>query len=293
MVVWAAWLVLGLAGCRRERSRPYLVTGQSGREDPAAGESLPSARALLGLATLPLAEVHKRLGTAFRVQEVSALRAAIRGKELDTLGEELLLEVDPRGNLHGVRENSHDQGIEAWRIGEGLVVRFRYGKPVYRKARGNEAQTLFEKLYGSFGASFELAHRFISAKATGNQQFEGRAVRVYSFALAGDPLPMEGPLAPEQRWRADVRMKSLSGRVFIDEKSGMPIFWELRCQYRQQQKGGDDTLDVDLQVRRTLDRFGEVESVAAPADTIASPTRTRYELDARELLEGLVEKRAR
>jgi hypothetical protein len=184
-----------------------------------------------------------------------------------------------------VRNNSRDEGMEAWWTGGQLAVRLRYGKPVRRRPEGNEIDRLREDIFGAPGAYYDVVERFADLQPGGPTQQLGRPARLVQVRLRGTPRPAAPEPEPGRKWRSQVQVQALTGQVGVDEKTGVPLFVELRARYTYSK--GNARAEVDMQVRRELAEIGAVANVAPPTDAIDSPTRTRYEVEKRELLDGL------
>src|SRR5512142_3028784 len=145
---WVA-LSLLLFACREQEKATLMG---SGKEPPLVvhAEKAAEPEELARIVRMPAREIAARLG-ALRVAGTSSLRTPS-----EQLEETIALDVDTKGNWHAMRENSREQGVEAWSSPEELTVKMRYGKPVKRRPEGNEAERLREDLLGDAGAYYDL-----------------------------------------------------------------------------------------------------------------------------------------
>jgi hypothetical protein len=264
--------LLLLAGCRQQERSALMA---SGREPPLVVhlEKAAEPEELGRIVGMPAREIAARLG-ALRAVETSSLRMST-GEVLD---ERVALDVDARGGWHALRDNSREQGVEAWSTGEDLIVKMRYGKPVRRRPEGNEAERLREDLFGDAGAYYELVERFVKAQDGGTAAQAGRSARKVRLELRSSPASAPREAA---EWRRALKLDTLEGTVLVDEKTGAPLLVELHA------RGSHPKGVLELRLRREIQQLGGVDPIASPKDAIASPTRTRYEVEKRDLLEGL------
>ena len=267
---WVA-LSLLLFACREQEKATLMG---SGKEPPLVvhADKAAEPEELSRIVRMPAREIAARLG-ALRAAGTSSLRTA--SEQLD---ETIALDIDGKGNWHALRENSREQGVEAWVSADELTVKMRYGKPVKRRPEGNEAERLREDLFGDASAYYELVERFVKPENAGVVQQAGRGARKVRLSLRGSP-GSAGKDAPE--WRRKLVLDQLDGSVVVDEKTGAPLLVELHAH------GSYPNGVLDVRMRREIQQLGGVAMITTPQDAIASPTRTRYELEKRELLEGL------
>jgi hypothetical protein len=266
-----------LLACQ-SKEKPALMA--SGHEPPLVvhPEKAADPEELGRILRMPVREIATRLG-ALRAAGTSSLRMAT-GELLD---ETVALDVDARGDWHALRENSREQGVEAWSAADELAVKMRYGKAVKRRPEGNESDRLREDLLGDAAAYYDLVERFAKTEDAGQSQQAGRSARKVRLSLRSGSAsaPKDAP-----QWRKELKLEALDGSVLVDEKTGAPLLVELHA------RGSYSKGVLELRVRREIQQIGGVENIALPQDAIASPTRTRYELEKRELLEGLASDRS-
>jgi hypothetical protein len=264
-------LCLLLFACREQEKAALMA---SGKEPPLVvhAEKAAEPEELGRIVRMPAREIAVRLG-ALRAAGTSSLRTA--SEQLD---ETIALDVDPKGNWHAMRENSREHGVEAWSSPEELTVKMRYGKPVKRRPEGNEAEHLREDLVGDAAAYYDLVERFVKPEDAGAMQQAGRSAHKVRLSLRGSPgsAPKEAP-----EWRRKLTLDQLDGSVVADDKTGAPLLVELHA------RGSYPNGVLEIRMRREIQQIGGVAMITTPQDAIASPTRTRYELEKRELLEGL------
>jgi hypothetical protein len=261
--------------CRSEPRRGSEPT------PPHAAEPLELHR----IVRMPAAELATRL-RSFRATERSHAQVERGGQVLSALDETVDMEVDGNGQWHGKRDNSREQGVEAWGTPGQLTVRMRYGKPVRRRAEGRDAEQLREDMLGGVAAYYEVVERFVESLDRGESTEAGRTARRVELRLRGSPRPAAAEREPARQWRSRLWVQALDGEVVADARTSAPLRVDLKTRFSYPEEGGEMT--VELQLERTLRDVGAVSSIALPEDSIASPTRPRYEILRRELLEGLV-----
>jgi len=269
--------LLLLLACQ-SKQKPALMA--SGREPPLVvhAEKAADPEELGRILRMPVREIAARLGS-LRAVGTSSSRVST-GELLD---ETVALDVDGRGNWHALRENSREQGVEAWASADELAVKMRYGKPVKRRPEGNESDRLREDLLGDAAAYYDLVERFAKPEDAGQTQQAGRSARKVRLSLRSGSAsaPKDAP-----QWRKELQLEALDGSILVDDKTGAPLLVELHA------RGSYSKGVLELRVRREIQQIGGVADIALPQDAIASPTRTRYELEKRELLEGLASDRS-
>jgi len=263
--------------CQRQEKSALMA---SGHEPPLVvhADKAADPEELGRILRMPVREIAARLG-ALRAVGTSSLRMST-GELLD---ETVALDVDARGGWHALRENSREQGVEAWASSDELAVKMRYGKAVKRRPEGNESDRLREDLLGDAAAYYDLVERFAKSEDGGQAQQAGRAARKVRLSLRSGSAsaPRDAP-----QWRKELKLDALDGIVLVDGKTGVPLLVELHA------RGSYSKGVLELRLRREIQQVGGVADIAVPQDAIASPTRTRYELEKRELLEGLASDKA-
>jgi hypothetical protein len=289
MLALAAMMGLAGAACRSESTHALLAPATP---PPLVirPEHATQPDELGNIVHMAAREVATRLGS-FRADEHSSLKVDLGGNTVETLDEIVLFEADGKGSWHGVRENSHEQGIEAWAEGEALTVKMRYGKPVRRRPEGDEVDRLREDLFGDTAAYYDLVERYVEASDGGRTEAAGRPVRRVQLSLRRSPRSAGTAAAgPSRRWRDGVRVDALEGQLMVDAKSGAPLTMELAA--RASYPRGSGEAQLSLQISRRLRDLGAAIEIGPPADAMPAPARPRYEVDKRELLEGLAADRS-
>jgi hypothetical protein len=268
----ALCLLLFAAVCEKPERAGLMVSGQA-LPLVVHLEKAADPQELGRIVRMPVRDIATRLG-ALRAVGTSFVRMST-GELLD---QTLALDVDPRGDWHALRENSREQGVEVWASANELVVKMRYGKAVKRRAEGNESERLREDLAGDAAAYYDLVERFTKTDDAGMIRQAGRSARKVRLSLrrSAGSAPKDTP-----EWRKELKLDELDGNVIVDEKTGAPLLVELQA-HGSYPKGV-----IELRLRREIQQVGGVAAIVAPVDAIDSPTRTRYELEKRELLEGL------
>jgi hypothetical protein len=284
-----ALLLLGsAAGCRKEEPHGLMASGKPDKLVIKTDQL--GNRAELGKSLrMPLREAMDRIKGGLHVAETHMLRVSMGGQPAETLDETVKLETDANKQWHAVRENSREQGIEAWWADDALTVRMRYGKPVRRRPEGTQVDDLRENLFGALAADWNLLERFAQVSDDGLIAGPSRNLRKVRLTLASSPDA--APKWAAGTWREQVRVTDLTGEALIDARSGVPERVKLRAQYSWNRNGR--TALAELAIDRTIAADTAAAPIQTPADTILAPHRPRYEIERRELLDGLaVDKRA-
>ena len=277
----ALFVVVALAGCRREGDENL---GLASRRRAAAVDvrALDRPGELEKSLALPSTEVEKGLG-AHRLAASTKL-ALSAGTFSDTLEETFHLELDGKGGVHLLRENSHGTGNEAIAAGGQLYVRPRYGRFVRRAPEGDEVERLRDETQGLGAGYLAVLGRFATRTDGGAGDFHGRPVRKVTLALATTPGPFEDA-DPAHAWRKTIEVSALEGEVWIDAATGAPLHATLEAKYKGLRDG--KPIAVALHHQADVEAIGAVAPIAAPADALPSPARARPLLDKQALLEGL------
>jgi hypothetical protein len=262
----------------------------SGRAPAPGGGGAAAAPARPAAAGEPLAavalshdEVWRRLGP-HQFQAKSKLQVTVEGQAPDVLEEEYLLEAGTDGAYHARYENSQDQGREIVLSGGDLYLRPRYGTYVRRRPEEGEADRLRRETFGGLAAVLEVVGRFVQAQPEGQAAVAGRGARRLALALAPQPRAAAPATEPRREWRATVAVQRLSGSLSVDEQTGAPLACSLKAEYTFHRGGA--AASATLEFEGSLTPAAQV-AVTAPAH-VPQPTRTRYHVERRELLKGLV-----
>ena len=269
--------LLGGVACRGRASAPAGGGAAAAPARPAADGD--------PLAAIALAhdEVWRRLGP-HQFQAKSRLQVTVEGQAPDLLEEEYRLEAGTAGAFHARYENSHDQGREVVLAGGELYLRPRYGTFVRRRPEEGEADRLRQETWGGIAAAVEVVGRFVQAKPEGQATVAGRGARRLTLGLAPQPRAAAPTPEPRREWRASVVVQRLSGSLSVDEQTGAPLACSLKAEYTFRRGGAAASATLDLE--GSLTPAAQV-AVTAPAH-VPQPTRTRYHVERRELLKGLV-----
>jgi hypothetical protein len=228
-------------------------------------------------------DVWQRLG-AHRFEAKTRLRVTGAAGAAAALDEEHLLEAGTGGSYHLRSTNSHDLGREAFFVAGQLYVRPRYGTFTRRAPEPGEADRLRRETYGALAAAAELVTPSLAVRPAGRTTVAGRPAVQVTLALAPGPRHAPAETAPGRQWRNSVTLTALSGSVTLDVATGVPLACVLTAGYDFREGGERRTATLEYHGSVTP---GITVAVTAPAH-VPSPTRTRYQVERRELLEGLV-----
>jgi hypothetical protein len=261
---------------------PAAPRGDGGAA-PATSAGPAAAADPVRILSLPHDEVWRRLGP-HRYQAKSRLRVTVADQPADVLDEEYQLEAGTAGAFHALYHNAHDQGREVVLVAGDLFVRPRYGTFVRRRPEAGEADRLRAEAFGGLAAAVEVVGRFVQARPAGPATVAGRPARRLALSLAAQPRPAAPAPDPRREWRASVVVQRLTGSLDVDESTGAPLAVTLKAGYTFRRGGASATAELELEASLTA---GVQVAVTAPAH-VPLPTRTRYHVERRELLKGLV-----
>lgn len=214
------------------------------------------------------------------------LESSSRPAEL--LVETYLLEIDGRGALHLVHDNSHGYGTEAFVSGGELYIRPRYGKFVRRRPPSDEVERLRRAVEDVPGAYLEPLEPWLQLTAAGRGDRLGRASLRFKMSALGAPHRMPWMRRREgQGWRDTVKVRSLDGHIELDSSSGAALEARLEAVYTFERAGAPVTAHVKL----SWSTSALAEPIRTPSEFVSSPSRPRPFADRQQLLEGLTGKK--
>jgi hypothetical protein len=271
-----------LAGCSHPGDENLGISTRATSYAIDVGQ-LTKPEELLRAVGLPGREVDKRIG-AHRLEASSALKIEAPGRAVETLDETWLLDSDGKGALRVVHENNRGGGNEAVVTAGELYVRPRYGRFVRRRPEGDEVDRLRAQTEGVAADYLGLVERWLQVREDGHIQVAGRPGLKLKLSATASPAPGPKETDPGRRWRESVAVRYVDGDVVLDAASGALLAARLEASYTFEREGVKGPFAVTLSYKQT---GAAPEAIAAPADAVSSPHRTRPMLDRQELLEGL------
>jgi hypothetical protein len=206
--------------------------------------------------------------------------------------------VDRAGNYRIKEENDRDGGREVVLTGRELAVALRYGKMIRRIAEEPEPARLLEEALGAPFAAFELVAPSARVVKTGDESVGGARASVFELQLGegkqAAAAPGKGergarPAVGLREWRGEAVIDSLSGRVVVDDSSGVLFRSDIAAKFTA--KTGAGAVQGAVEVRTVLSDVAAVAPIEKPAaEDLAIRQRTLPE--QRELLRGLAQTRA-
>lgn len=271
-----------------------LVHAPKQTEDPIRVDRAASdVGELLRAAALPHARVGELLGS-HTVTGKSHTEVLEKGAAVESIDDEMGIELDAKGNYHAQADNSKEYGRDVYFVDGWLYLRPRFGKFNRRRpVDDGEAARLRGEVYGTVAATLELLAPGAALSDGGVVQVGGREARLVKLATARKPRSAPAQALSQRKWRETVKVEEVTGEVALDPKTGVPLRAVVQGTVSFQRDGR--SFQMKLDARHELGTFGAVEDVEAPAaEQVASDTEKRHELDERDaLLDGIAPKSAR
>lgn len=135
-------------------------------------------------------------------------------------------------------------------------------------------------------AAGQLAY---STEARGGEGWNGGDAIAVSLRRADDRAPEDGeggaPRSPARTWRSDIGIDTVEGSVLLDAATGVWLKAEISIGYALEGADGR-ALAGHLELTARMEP-SPGRPITAPADAAPLPERTRYEVEAERLLDGL------
>jgi len=201
--------------------------------------------------------------------------------------------VDRAGNYRFREENDRDGGREVVLYGRELSVALRYGKMIRRVAEEPEPSRLLAEALGGPAAALDLVTSQARIAPAGAESVGGANASAFSLALADD-APQVGASGPAfsglRAWRGAATIKTLTGRMVIDDASGALIKADLTATFTAK-ADADPAEEGSLDVHTVLSDIASTPPVLPPAaEELVLRQRTLPEMH--ELLRGIAEPRS-
>lgn len=237
--------------------------------------------------------LHRRPAMAERILSISAREAAFRvgphrqdvtvrfawkrGERKITLEETRMVAVDPGGDFHVRVENDQLQGMEWIRLGGISYARSRYAPFRERRRDRGSSEHVLEEAYRALPTFWNLVHGALKFSEPVAEKLGDREVYRYDVAL-GDPIrspkdeslppvlfPKDGPDEDTRlRLRAAEkgRAKAVSGRLWVDRGSSVPLRAELSATVEVPDE--EEPARLDFSLRLTTSKIGESLGIEVP-----------------------------
>jgi hypothetical protein len=248
---------------------------------------------LMRAATLTHAQVGALLG-AHTVTGRSHTEVDEKSAVIETIDDEMGIELDAKGNFHAQVDNSKEYGRDVYLVDGWLYQRPRYGK--FHRRRPNddgEPARIRGEIFGSVAATLDLLAPGVDLTAGGEATIAGRKGRAVKLTPAREPRKPPHQTLAQRKWRESVTVRDAGGELVLDAKTGVVLRAVLQGTVSFQRDGR--TFQMRLETRQELGSFGAVEEVAPPSpELVVMETDQRHELDERDsLLEGIAPRAAR
>jgi len=297
-----AWLLMcatvAISACADKQDLEGGVARKgSPKTEPARKIGAAQARAALLMSHHELWEGLK----GHRVHASAKLTRRLQGRAPLVVDQTLDLRIDQAGRYHLSKDTHPQYGLEAIWAGDWLYLRHRHGRFARRQPTDlNEPSRIANRAYGFAAAYFRLLGRWI-AFADAKEGRVGERAAVLLRMRMREPDSREPPQGSvSQRWRNSIRVKSLSGYVWVDRRTGAPLEIQLNARWSfAPPKGGIPATgiptDVDhkregimtLKYQQRVREIGKIRGLTtSPPDwVIAKVRRHRLEIE-RQMIMG-------
>jgi hypothetical protein len=244
-------------------------------------------------------EINARLG-AHQVTCETLLSTVLEGNLTSRVEQKVVLRVDRRGQYRAEKTTHPQYGQEVIWTGGWLYPRLRYSSFIRRRPRPGEPEEIVDRLVGMLPAYLRLLGRFLTLKPDGREQYEGRPTVRIVLSLNDQPAAPPSRFPRAQQWRASMSVKTLTGRVLLDAKTGAPLQVSLNARWSfhppsstalpatgiptqiEAKRAGT----TELIFRQKATALGQIPLILAPApEEVTDPRRLRLELE-RQVLTG-------
>ncbi len=248
---------------------------------------------LMRAATLTHAQVGALLG-AHTVTGRSHSEVHEKGAVIETIDDEIGIELDAKGNFHAQLDNSKEYGRDVYMVDGWLYLRPRYGKFHRRRPSDDgEPARIRGEIYATVAATLDLLAPGIALSDGGPVQLAGRTGRLVNLSTERQPRKPPVQALSQRKWRETAAVRDVSGELVLDLKTGVVVRAIVQGAVSFQRDGR--AFEMHLEARQELGTLGAVEEVEAPsAELVVMDSDQRHELDERDsLLEGIAPPAAR
>lgn len=187
-------------------------------------------------------------------------------------------------------ENSADYGREILLVDGHLYLRPRYGA-FHRRLPNDEDEPAGwrDDVYAELAGHLELLAAGLAVRDGGAADVNGRPARRIELARAERARELPAPALPQRAWRSSVEVESLSGEVFLDQETGVPLRARLEgvARARREQR----LLRMHVIVEHEIASLGQMVEIAPPPaeQWVEAPVRSREVEDRERLLEDIAQ----
>lgn len=295
----AKWLVAGAclalaAGCGRSgggRSDDDLGGLVHPLDQTPAPIEVNKAAHTLGELQRAIDLDHQRVGELIGPHAVtghSHLAVSENGSEVESLDDDISIELDDKGGFQASLHNSRSYGRDVVYTGGWLYLRPRYGKYNKRRPeRDGEPARMRSQIYGEVAAYFDLLAPAAALSDGGTTRVAGRSARLIKITTAPGSHKAPDQTLTQRKWREKAVVEKVSGEVALDEKTGVPLKAEVKGVVAFSRDG--HSFKMSLEAHHELGSFGQVTAVTPPPDDqVVADIEHHHELDERDqLLQGI------
>jgi len=298
-------IAAALAGCRDEGpDRAHLderhrdgFGGLIRSADPAEPVDVDRAAsdpdALVRAVRVPHHRVAEALG-AHVFRATSSVDATVTGGSEPEAREQLdvsaRIEYAEPQRFRALVESSADYGREIIFADGQLYLRPRYGA-FHRRAPSDEHEPASwrDDIYAELAGHLELLAPGLAVRDGGAADVGGRPARRIELVRAETPRQMPVTSAPQRAWRKSVEVESLSGEVFLDRETGVPLRARLEGVAHAQRD--QRLVRMHIVVEHFIEGIGQAVAIAAPPEDqwIDTPVRSREVAEREHLLEDIAQ----
>lgn len=238
---------------------------------------------LVNAVRMPHTWIGEQLG-AHVVRGRSSLKVEESSVVVEELDDELLLDFDGEDRFLATLDNSMEYGRHAIYDGSKLYLRPRFGLYHGRAPQNQtEAAEIRNEMYGAAGDYLELLSRQLEVSDKGATTRDGRAAREVLLQLAPSPTAVASETLTHRTWRNSIKVKALSGSVFLDAETGAPLHVQLAGSIAFERD--ERRFVMNLSAELTVSEIGHTRAIAAPAeDMVLAIAPRRRELAERDSL---------
>jgi hypothetical protein len=187
-------------------------------------------------------------------------------------------------------ENSADYGREIILTDGQLYLRPRYGA-FHRRPPGDEHEPAGwrDDIYGELAGHLELLAVGLAVRDGGAADVGGRPARRIELARAEVPRELRTAASPQRAWRSTIEVESLSGEIFLDRETGVPLRARLEgvARARRDQR----LVRMHVVVEHSIEAIGQAVAITAPPaqQWVDTPVRSREVAEREHLLEDIAQ----
>jgi hypothetical protein len=192
--------------------------------------------------------------------------------------------------FHALVENSGDQGREILLADGHLYLRPRYGA-FHRRPPSDEHEPADwrDDIYAELAGHLELLAPGLGVRDGGAADVAGRPARRIELVRLETPRQMPAAAPPQRAWRRTVEVESLSGEVFLDRDTGVPLRARLEGVARAQRD--QRLVRMHMVVEHGIEAIGQAVAIAPPPEEqwVDTPVRSREVAEREHLLEDIAQ----